>query len=140
MDEVKTAELKLKQVVPTEDDEAQWLMQWAHTQRWQHLSLARVLIMIPNGAYLGGDARQRAITMCKLKRTGFRPGVFDYILPIPQGVFPGLFLELKRRRGWVVSDEQVSFKVDMESLGWCCVIAKGWEEAKNAINVYLGIK
>jgi len=131
------AALKLKVLIPTEDDEAQCLMQWALTQRWQHFHLSRLLIMIPNGAYLGGDSRQRAITMCKLKRTGFRNGVFDYLLPIPRPPYPGLFLELKRRRGWVVSEEQVAFKLDMDALGWATVICKGWEEAKAAITHYL---
>lgn len=135
---MKAAVLKLKQIIPTEDDEAQWLIQWAHTQRYNGRKLSDLLIMIPNGAYLGGDARQRAITMAKLKRTGFRAGVFDYLLPIPRGSYPGLWLELKRRKGGVVSEEQLAFAAEMRALGWSIKVREGWEEAMDAINEYLG--
>ena len=131
---VKAAVLKLKQVVPIESDEARWLIQWAATQRWGDRRLSDLLIMIPNGAVLAGDAKQRAMQMAKMKRTGFRPGVFDYLLPIPRDGAPGLWVELKRRNGGIVSDEQGLFKLDMEVLGWATAICKGWDEAKDAIN------
>lgn len=134
---MKAAVLKLKQVVPIESDEARWLIQWAATQRWGDKKLSDLLIMIPNGAVLAGDAKQRAMQMAKMKRTGFRPGVFDYLLPIPRGGAPGLWVELKRRKGGVVSDEQHSFAVDMMTLGWIVVVAEGWDDAKRAIESYL---
>lgn len=134
---MKAAVLKLKAIIPIEDDEAKWLCQWARVQRWKQWRLSDLLIMIPNGAVLAGDARQRAMQMAKMKRMGFRKGVADYILPIPRGKYPGLFLELKRRSGGIVSDEQALFKLDMDVLGWATAICKGWEEAKDKINQYL---
>lgn len=128
---------KLKHLVPSEDSEAQCLIQWARHQRYDQWRLSELLLLIPNGAYLGTDPKQRAITMGRMKRTGFRSGVFDYLLPIPKGSYPGLWIELKRRHLGVVSEEQGLFKFDMEELGWATAIAKGWEEAKDAINLYL---
>ena len=130
---------KLKAPLPTEDDEATCLIQWARWQKWKGKRLSDLLVMIPNGAYLGGDVKQRAITKSKLKRMGFRNGVFDYILPVPRGTAPGLWLELKRRQLGIVSPAQAVFKLDMEQLGWVCAICEGWEAAKDEINLYLGV-
>ena len=115
------------------------LFEWAHVKRFKGIHLSRLILMIPNGAYLGADARQRAITMSRLKRTGFKSGVFDYLLPIPCPPLqsPGLWLEMKRRREGVTSDEQLEFMRLMVSLGWVCVIAKGYEHAVRAIEHYL---
>lgn len=132
-----TPVFKLKHLIPSEDYECQCLMRWASFQRWKTYRLSDVLIMIPNGAYLGGDAKQRAITMGKMKRTGFKAGVFDYLLPIPTDVAPGLWLEMKRRQLGVISLEQSQFRQLMLELGWATAIAKGWEEAKEAITNYL---
>jgi hypothetical protein len=129
---------KLKAPLPTEGDECAALLQWASITRYQQWRLSQLLIMIPNGTKLFGTPKERAMQMARMKRLGFRSGVFDYLLPIPRAPYPGLWLELKRRQLGVVSDEQGLFKLDMEVLGWKTAIAKGWEEAKDAINDYLG--
>lgn len=129
----------LKAPLPTEDDECQNLIRWAKWQKWRGKRLSDLLLLIPNGAYLGVDPKQRAITMAKLKRTGLRPGVFDYLLAIPRGSAHGLFLELKRRQLGVVSLEQSQFQMDMIDMGYATAIAKGWEQAVIEINQYLGV-
>lgn len=128
---------KLKEMIPTEAQEARSLLQWASTQRWNGKGLCDLLVMIPNGAYLGGDIRQRAITMASLKRQGFRAGVSDYFLAIPTKAASGLWLELKRQKLGVVSDEQKEFHLSMSALGYAVAICKGWEAAKDTINNYL---
>jgi hypothetical protein len=128
----------LKHLTPSEDSEAQCLVQWARVTRYQTWRLADLLLLVPNGAYLGNDLQQRHITMARMKRQGFRNGVFDYILPVPRAPYPGLWIELKRRSLGIVSEEQRQFKADMEALGWKCVIARGWEEGREAIMEYLG--
>lgn len=128
---------RLKEILPTEDDEAQCLIRWAMSQRFNGWKISDLLIMVPNGAYLGGDVRQRAITMAKLKRTGFRNGVSDYLMPVAVGGFHGLAIELKRQKLGVVSDEQKQFGQLLTDLGWIWVSCKGWKAAKNVINNYL---
>jgi len=134
---VKIAALKLKATLPTEDQEAQCLCEWARVKRWKGAPLSNFLIMIPNGAYLGGDLRQRHITMARMKRTGFKAGVFDYLLAIPTASAGGLWIELKRRHLGVVSMEQAAFQLDMLSVGYAAAVCKGWEAAKKAIENYL---
>lgn len=122
---------------PTEEVEATRLTEWAKLARWHGFALAELLVMIPNGAYLGADARGRAITMAKLKRTGFRSGVYDYLLAVPSPTAPGLWLELKRRQGNQRTPEQVAFGAIMQRLGWRCEVAQGWQAAADIIVAYL---
>jgi len=130
---------RLKPPLPTEGDECAALLQWASVTRYKRWRLSDLLIMIPNGTKLFGTPKERAMQMARMKRLGFRPGVFDYLLPVPRGTSPGLWLELKRRQLGVVSEEQGQFKADMEALGWATAIARGWEAAKDEINLYLGV-
>lgn len=132
-----TKPFKLKAFIPSEDQEAQSLIEYATWRKWRGIRLSEVLVMIPNGAYLGGDPRQRAMTMGKLKRAGLRPGVYDYLLAVPTPKYPGLWLELKRQKLGVTSPEQVRFGELMAWLGWKCVVVKGWEQGKEAIEAHL---
>lgn len=128
---------KLKAPVPTERDECEWLMQWAAVKRHEGTRLSDLLIMIPNGTKLAGDARARAIQMNRMKDIGFKPGVFDYLLPVMVGASPGLWLEMKRIKGGIVSPEQRKFDELMHALGWQTAICSGFEEARRVIVRYL---
>lgn len=129
--------LALTEIIPTEGDEAECLIRWASMRRHRGHRLSDFLIMIPNGAVLAGDVRERAIAMARMKRQGFRPGVFDYLLAIPVEPYPGLWVELKRQKLGVVSDEQKRFELAMSVMGWATAIAKGWDEARAVIEKYL---
>lgn len=125
--------------VPCEEEECENLFQWAQAMRWRGRPISEYLIHIPNGAYLGADAKTRAITMGKLKAMGVQPGVYDYIVPVPiLPVCPGLWLEMKRTKGGEVSDDQKAFKRRMVVMGWRCEVAKGWVEASRIIEEHLG--
>ena len=129
--------LKLKALLPTEGDECACLMQWAAVRRILGHPLSDFLVMIPNKVKLTGDIRERAIIMASWKRTGFKAGASDYFLALPTRHHPGLWLEMKRTKLSVTSDEQISFQASMRAVGYACVIAKGWEEARAAIEEYL---
>lgn len=127
--------------VPTEGEECAWLFKWAQVTRWNGEPISKVLVHIPNGAYLGADPKTRAITMGKLKAMGLQPGVFDYLVPVPivksGRVVAGLWLEMKRTQGGTVSADQVEFRERMLALGWRCEIAKGWIAASKIIEEHL---
>lgn len=129
--------LKLSAPLPTEHDECVCLIQWATYKRHNGFRLSDFLIAVPNGAALAGDERQRAIQMARLKAQGLKPGVFDYLLAIPVEPYPGLWLELKRTKLSVISDEQKKFDRNMQLMGWATAICKGWDQAKTAIEGYL---
>lgn len=125
--------------VPTEHEECKWLMDWAATQRFKGWPLAEILIHVPNGAFHGKDRRAGAVVARKLREQGLKPGVSDYILPVPLWTkkCPGLWLEMKRTQGGTVSDEQTQFHARMMQMGWRCEVTKGWLEASKVITLYL---
>lgn len=88
---------------------------------------------VPNGAYR--DKREAA----KLKASGVRAGVSDYVLPAARGGYHGLFIELKRRRDFRVSVEQLNFIADMHVAGYRAVVCRGWDAARDEIESYLAL-
>ncbi len=109
--------------IPKEDSEqaalAMYLdMLWRTRKiRWAHC---------PNG----GDRDIRVAT--RLKAHGVKRGVPDCLIFNSPPQFPeakGVAIELKRRAGGVVSDEQEMWLKHLADQGWIVCVAKGWEEA-----------
>ena len=119
--------------VPTETQEQIWLMQWGQqpSVRRQYPSL-KFLYHIPNER---SDKRQAAI----LKQMGVKRGVPDLCLPVACGRYHGLYIEMKRTSGGVVSDDQKWWKEQLTENGYACVICKGWEAGKEALLWYLNL-
>jgi hypothetical protein len=63
----------------------EWFRWWAPTMGVD----ARLLMASANGAYLAGDASQRARQVSKLKAAGMRTGVPDLLLALPTPCFHG---------------------------------------------------
>ena len=89
-----------------------------------------LLFSIQNGA------RTSIGTAKRLKASGGRRGVPDLMLAICHGIHPGLFIEMKRPGGSVSQDQREMIDL-LRWQGYTCVVAKGWEEAMNAIKEYL---
>jgi hypothetical protein len=83
----------------------------------------------------------------KAKKAGMKSGVPDIFLPVPRTFFEtkaghelwyhGLFIEMKREKGGVVSQAQKDWREALESRGYKVVVAKGAKEAIAAIKEYL---
>lgn len=117
---------------PSEHTEAARLIRCANA----HLDEApelEWLFAIPNGGW-----RKKAVAK-KLKAEGVKPGVHDYLLPVPRQGFAGLFVELKSLDGHG-SKEQREFAVFVRSQGYRAEFAKGGAEAWRIISEYLGIR
>jgi hypothetical protein len=133
----KPRPFKLTAPIPKEGEEAVNLLKWAQVIRHNGTPLADLLIMIPNGAILAGDAKHRAMQMARMKRQGFKVGTFDYFLAIPTPLFHGLWLELKRTHRGRVSDAQREFDAWMQEQHYATAICEGWEAAAKTILGYL---
>lgn len=126
--------------IPTEDAEQAALFRMAALHERQYPEL-KLLFSIPNGSYKS-PAAQRVF-----KATGLRSGVPDLMLPVMRPVralagadydlHAGLFLELKRTKGGVVSAEQTQWIADLNEQGYLAVVACGWEAAWAIITDYL---
>jgi hypothetical protein len=92
----------------------------------------RMLIHVPNGG-----ARD-VITGAKLKASGVKRGVPDYILFVARGEYHGLAIELKRLRGGTLSPEQKEWLNDLRSEGWRAEVCCGHTAAWRVLEDYLG--
>ena len=92
----------------------------------------RLLFAIPNGG------RRDMTTGARLKAEGVRAGGPDMFLAVPRQNAPGLFLELKKQKGGRVSENQNPMHEALSQAGYPVCICRGWDEAKRAIDGYIG--
>jgi len=107
--------------VPSEHIEQSLFVQWFRR------SYPNVLIFaIPNGG-----ARSKA-TAGKLKVEGVVPGIPDLFIPEWH-----LWVEMKRTKGGIVSNEQFGMIDYLQSVGYRVIVGKGAENAKAQILEFL---
>lgn len=120
----------MTRVIPTEHQEQCALFEWAAWQEgvWPEL---RLLHAIPNGG------KRDIRTAARLKAEGVKPGVPDIFLPVSRGGKHGLYIELKRRKGGVISKEQEAWIRALCAQEYECCVCHGWDQAREAILEYL---
>lgn len=99
--------------------------------------LREYLYHIPNG----GNRNKREAA--RMKRMGVRPGVSDYHLPVPRGIYHSLWIELKPKvRGYYPkpSKAQIEWRTNMLMVGNAAYIVKGWEQAIDIMLCYVRLK
>lgn len=126
---IKTKKITVGRV-PFEAQEQKALFEWAEWAKGKYPALA-LLYHIPNGG------SRNPIEAHNLKAQGVRPGVPDICLPVPNAFHTALYIELKRRKGGRVSDEQRGWIAALNRVGNLAVVCKGWEEARDVILEYL---
>lgn len=124
----------MKKLVRSEHDEQAALVRWF---RVQYPIIANALFAIPNGSHLAGNTLQRAKKMQIMKSEGLLPGVSDLFLMAANDDHHGLFIEMKRKSGGTVSNEQAEFIKRAIAQGYKAVVCKGFDEAMNTIKEYL---
>lgn len=119
--------------VPTEDEEQIQLFSWARycRRKWPELDL---LFHIPNGGKRG------KVEAARFKAMGVKAGVPDVCLPVPRGGYHGLYIEMKRRRGGRVSQDQAEWIDALIHQGYVAVVCRGWLEASEEIEKYLKLE
>jgi len=91
--------------------------------KWFRRTFPSVLIFaIPNGGM------RNKITAAKLKAEGVVPGIPDLFVPEWR-----LWVEMKRKKGGVVSQDQREVISSLEALGYPIIIGRGAENAKEQI-------
>ncbi len=111
----------------TETQEQKQLIQWCRTDpRFQYL------FHIPNES-IGGQG-----WIVRNRQMGVKAGVPDLFYPVPVGEYHGLFIEMKIRSGGRLTLEQHRWITALSTMGYKCVVAHGWDEAREALIEYVG--
>ena len=120
---------------PSEYEECKIFVQWLRLNNIPHSHCA-------NESQSGG--KNAIIRGAKLKAIGQSKGVFDYDIYIPvKGImnkvdcYELIKIEMKRRKGGVVSPEQKSWMKIYELAGIPCKICKGADEAIEFVKEHL---
>lgn len=114
-----------------EDAEQTIVFTWA-----AYYPVLRWLFSIPNGG------RRNPREAARLKAQGVKSGISDICLPLVTKEYPGLYIELKRRKvdgPSRVSPKQALFHKDMEEQGYKVAVCYGANEAIDIIKKYANI-
>ena len=114
--------------IPSEDQEQAALIRWFQAQ---YPRIKNRLFAIPNGAHKSRYAASR------FTAAGLRAGVPDLFLPVARGGYHGLFVEMKRLKGGVVSDAQKDWIEYLNRAGYLAVVCSGCDQAREKITAYM---
>jgi len=119
--------LNTRSIVPLEDDEAKAFHQWLEIKHIPHTHI---------GNESNGGTQAARIRGAKMKRLGQSKGFWDYIVFVPYTGITGnvdaydiVFIEMKRKKGGVVSKEQKAWGRVYQKAGIQHKICRGAEEA-----------
>ena len=115
---------------PTESQEQQTLFGFCSVELSRYPEL-EMLAHIPN------EGKRTKSTGGRLKKEGLRKGYPDIVLNVSRQDYHGLFLELKRKRGYKVTKEQKEWIIKLNRQGNAAAFCYGWEQAWEFIYAYL---
>lgn len=124
--------MNMKYALRSEDTEQINVIQWAQYQIQRYPEL-KLLHHCPNGG-----SRNKA-EAAKLKQMGVKAGMPDLCLPVPKGIYNGLYIEMKYNRGRL-EDSQKEMLKELAAVGHYCVVCYGMEEAIKILKEYCELK
>jgi hypothetical protein len=86
---------------------------------------------VPNGGV------RHPATGARFKAMGVKPGVPDVLLPVPNGKYTGLAIEMKAGKNQATDYQQWWLK-QLQVCGWYTMVAHDWVPAAVTTLVYLG--
>ena len=124
--------MNLKNAKRSEDTEQIAVVYWAMYNAAQYPEL-KWLHHIPNG---GSRNKAEAV---KLKQMGVKAGIPDLSLPVPKGIYNGLYIEMKYDKGTIEKSQKEMLKA-LADAGHYCVVCYGAEEAIKILTEYINLK
>lgn len=115
-------------MVPSEHEEQ---VQFVRMVEAAYPAVSALLFAIPNGTHKSPAARVR------FRSEGLRSGIPDLFLAVPAGSSHGLFIEMKRRKGGVISPEQKEYIEALREQGYSAHVCHGCDEAFAVFDGYL---
>ena len=122
-----------RNTAPLEKDDQILLFEWAEYAACSHPELG-LMYHIPN------EGKRSRLSGYELEKQGMRRGVPDICLPVPKGSYGALYIELKRKKGGRVSEEQRVWIDALNRAGNKALVCRGFDEARKAIEEYLNLR
>lgn len=122
-----------RNTTPLEADDQALLFEWAEWAACEHPELA-LMYHVPN------EGKRSRSAGYELVKQGMKQGVPDICLPVPRGGYGALYIELKRKKGGKVSEEQRGWIDALNRAGNKAVVCRGFDEAKAAIEEYIKLR
>lgn len=95
------------------------------------------VVHVPNGVKIAGGLRNKYAYINSLKTQGLRKGFPDIIVLAKNSNNEVLFMEFKREKGGVLSEEQKKWQFELRSMGYATCVVNGADEAINKLHEYL---
>lgn len=124
--------MNLRNAKRSEDTEQIQVIMWASWQQNKHSELS-LLYHCPNG---GSRNKAEAV---KLKQMGVKAGIPDLCLPVPKGIYNGLYIEMKYDTGRLEESQKKMLKA-LAGAGHYCTVCYGAEEAIKVLEEYVNLK
>lgn len=119
---------------PSEDQIHLAVIQWLEQIPYKGRRLADHFHHSPNGGT--ASIRQKS----KFAKMGTRSGWPDLECPIARGKYHGLFVELKREKGGIVSANQKERLEMLNAEGYYAVVTRGYKASIEAIEKYMALE
>ncbi|WP_099062427.1 VRR-NUC domain-containing protein [Serratia sp. BW106] len=127
--EVRGGKVKKVRRQPELEEQAA-LIEWADKTVIDGVRIGDYLIHIPNEGRRGPKAARDA------KRLGLRAGVPDLFLALPCGLWAGLWVEMKSKKG-ASSTRQTQWLDRLKTVGYRVSICRCFDDAKEIIERYI---
>lgn len=113
---------------------------WSETVKYDGEKLRKYLYSVPNELPFSG--KRAMLAMINLRAAGLTKGAFDIECMIPSFPYTGLHIEMKAPKPAKskISEEQIEMQRMLDKCKRKTVIAYSFEEARAALNIYLGKK
>lgn len=118
--------MPIRRAIPLEIQECFTFVHWLKLKKIPHYHI-----------YAGGKISP--VEASKLSRLGVGTGYPDFCLPIARKGHNSLYIEMKRRKGGIVSPSQREKINELNENGNLAVVAYGFDEAIAIVEKYLSV-
>lgn len=109
-----------------------------HEEQVKVIAYCRNNVLLKNVFAIPNGGKRSMIAAMRAQAEGLCSGVPDLFIPFANGVYHGLFIEMKKRKGGVVSVTQKEWLAKLNESGYLAIVCKGADEAIAEINRYCG--
>lgn len=120
----------MKTQIPKEEDEQAKVFRWA-----EYAASVYPDLDLLNGSMNG--AKRSMYVANKCKKQGLKPGFPDISLYVSRGGYHGLFIEMKRIKGGIVSKDQKRILKRLTESGYFACVCRGGDAAIDVIKNYI---